>query len=155
MMFSEEAEKKIDELIVRYPQKRSAMIPALFIAQKERGYLSDEVMEYVGRRLGLTYMDVLTTASFYTMFYRRPIGKYNVQFCTSISCWLCGCDEIKKHIERKLEIKVGGTTPDGRFTLTEVECLGSCGTAPMLQVNFDYHEDLTPQKVDEILDSLP
>jgi NADH-quinone oxidoreductase subunit E len=155
MMFSPEAEKKIDELIAKYPQKRSAMIPMLFIAQAERGYLSDEVMEYVGRRLGLTYLDVMTTASFYTMFYRQPIGRYNIQLCTSISCWLCGCDEIKKHLEKKLAIKVGATTPDGRFTLTEVECLGSCGTGPAMQVNFDYHENLTPQQVDEILDKLP
>jgi NADH-quinone oxidoreductase subunit E len=155
MMFSPEAEKKIDELIAKYPQKRSAMIPMLFIAQAERGYLSDEVMEYVGRRLGLTYLDVMTTASFYTMFYRQPIGRYNIQLCTSISCWLCGCDEIKKHLEKKLGIKVGATTPDGRFTLTEVECLGSCGTGPAMQVNFDYHENLTPQQVDEILDKLP
>jgi NADH-quinone oxidoreductase subunit E len=89
------------------------------------------------------------------MFYRRPIGKYHIQLCANLSCWLCGCDEIKKHVEKKLRIKVGGTTPDGRFSFTEVECLGSCSTAPMMQVNFDYHENLTPQKVDEILDSLP
>lgn len=154
-MFSEQAEKKIDELLARYPHQRSAMLPILFVAQGEKGYLSDEVMEYVAKRMGLTYMDVLTTASFYTLLYRRPIGQYNIQLCTNVSCWLCGSDAIQKHIERKLGIKPGQTTPDGRFTFMEVECLGSCGTAPAMQINFDYHENLTPEKVDQILDSLP
>jgi NADH-quinone oxidoreductase subunit E len=154
-MFSEAAERKIDELLVCYPQPRSAMLPILYIAQEEKGHLSDDVIEYVARRMGLTYLDVLTTASFYTMFYRRPIGRYNIQLCTNVSCWLCGSDDIEKQIERKLGIKAGQTTADGRFTFMEVECLGSCGTAPALQINFDYHENLTPEKVDQILDSLP
>jgi NADH-quinone oxidoreductase subunit E len=154
-MFSEQAEKKIDELLARYPQKRSAMLPILFVAQAETGSLSDEVMQYVAQRMGLTYMDVMTTASFYTMFNRRPIGKYHIQLCTNVSCWLCGSDEVQKYIERKLSIKFGQTTPDGRFTFTRVECLGSCGTAPAMQVNFDYYENLTPEKIDQILDSLP
>lgn len=153
-MFSVEAEKKIDELLARYPQPRSALLPILYIAQEEKGYLSDDVIEYVARRMGLTYMDVLTTVSFYTMFYRQPIGQYNIQLCTNVSCWLCGSDDIEKHIERKLGIKAGQTTADGRFTFMEVECLGSCGTAPALQINFDYHENLTPETVDQILDSL-
>ncbi len=153
-MFSEQAEKKIDEFLARYPQKRSALLPILYVAQNETGYLSDEVMEYVAERMGLTYLDVLTTASFYTMFYRRPMGKYNIQLCTNVSCWLCGSDEIERHIERKLGIKLGQTTADGRFTFMEVECLGSCGTAPAMQVNFDYHENLTPEQLDRILESL-
>jgi NADH-quinone oxidoreductase subunit E len=153
-MFSEQAEKKIDELLARYPQNRSAMIPILFIAQAEKGWLSDEVMEYVAQRMGLTYLDVRTTASFYTMFYLKPVGKYNVQLCTNVSCWMCGSDDVQKHIERKLGIRFGETTPDGRFTFTSVECLGSCGMAPAMQINFDYHENLTPEKADQILDSL-
>lgn len=154
-MFSEEAERKIDELLDRYPRKRSAILPILFLAQAQHGYLSDDAMEYVAHRMGLTYMDVLTVASFYTMFYRRPIGRYNIQLCTNVSCMLCGSEKIQGRLEKKLGIKFNQTTPDGRFTLMEVECLGSCGTAPMMQVNFDYYEDLTPEKVDEVLDSLP
>lgn len=154
-MFSAEAEKKIDDLLARYPQPRSAILPILFIAQHERGYLSDDVIEYVARRMGLSYIDVLTTASFYTMFYRHPIGRYNIQLCTNVSCWLCGSDDVQRHIERKLGIKPGQTTPDGRFTLMEVECLGACGAAPAMQINFDYYENLTPERVDQILDALP
>ncbi|RMG49978.1 MAG: NADH-quinone oxidoreductase subunit NuoE [Acidobacteria bacterium] len=154
-MFSQQAEREIDRLLARYPRKRSAIIPVLFIAQKERGYLSDDVLEYVAKRMGLTYLDVVTVVSFYTMFYRRPIGKYNIQLCNNVSCMLCGSEKIQEHIERKLGITFGQTTPDGRFTFTEVQCLGSCGTAPVMQVNFDYYENLTPEKVDQILDSLP
>ncbi len=154
-MFSQQAEREIDRLLARYPRKRSAIIPVLFIAQKERGYLSDDVLEYVAKRMGLTYLDVVTVVSFYTMFYRRPIGKYNIQLCNNVSCMLCGSEKIQEHIERKLGITFGQTTPDGRFTLTEVQCLGSCGTAPVMQVNFDYYENLTPENVDQILDSLP
>lgn len=154
-MFSQQAEREIDRLLARYPRKRSAIIPVLFIAQKERGYLSDDVLEYVAKRMGLTYLDVVTVVSFYTMFYRRPIGKYNIQLCNNVSCMLCGSEKIQERIERKLGITFGQTTPDGRFTLTEVQCLGSCGTAPVMQVNFDYYENLTPENVDQILDSLP
>lgn len=154
-MFSPQAEKRIDELLAKYPQKRSALLPILYVAQAENGYLSDDVMEYVAQRMGLTYLDVLSTASFYTMFYRQPVGKYVVQLCSNVSCWLMGSDHIEKCIERKLGIRLGETTPDGKFTFIEVECIGACGGAPAMQINFDYHENLTPEKVDQILDSLP
>lgn len=154
-MFSPQAEKRIDELLAKYPQKRSALLPILYVAQTENGYLSDDVMEYVAQRMGLTYLDVLSTASFYTMFYRQPVGKYVVQLCSNVSCWLMGSDHIEKCIERKLGIRLGETTPDGKFTFIEVECIGACGGAPAMQINFDYHENLTPEKVDQILDSLP
>lgn len=154
-MFSQQAEKKIDELLAKYPQKRSALLPILYVAQAENGYLSDDVMEYVAQRMGLTYLDVLSTASFYTMFYRQPVGKYVVQLCSNVSCWLMGSDHIEECIERKLGIRLGETTPDGKFTFIEVECIGACGGAPAMQINFDYHENLTPDKVERILDALP
>jgi NADH-quinone oxidoreductase subunit E len=154
-MVSPEADKKIDELIARYPVKRSAILPVLFVVQGELGYLPDEAMYYAAKKLDLTYMDVASTASFYTMFYRQPMGRYNIQLCRNISCYLCGCEEIKGYLEKKLGIRFGETTSDGRFTLMEVECIGACSWAPAMQINFDFHQDLTPEKIDQVLDELP
>ncbi len=154
-MISAEAERRIEALIARYPVKRSALLPVLFIVQNELGYLPDEALHYVARKLDLTFLDVATTVSFYTMFHRRPIGRYHIQICRNVSCYLCGSEGIREHLERRLGIRCGETTPDGRFTLSEVECIGACSWAPAMQINFTFYHELTPERVDEILDSLP
>ncbi len=153
-MLSENTRQNIKALIERYPQRRSALIPSLQLAQEEVGYLSSDVIREVAKVFELTPNEVYEVASFYTMLYKRPVGRYVIQVCTNISCLLCGSEGIMSHLEKKLGIKPGETTPDNKFTLTEVECLASCGTAPVVQINEDYHEDLTLEKLDQILDSL-
>jgi NADH-quinone oxidoreductase subunit E len=154
-MFSEANEKKLDKIITRYPVKRSAILPALYIAQEEHGYVTDDDVKYVAGRLDMRVNEVEEVVTFYTMYSRKPIGKYKLQVCRTLSCWLRGAEEITERIEHKLGCGVGGTTPDGKFTLVEVECLGYCDLAPCLQVNFDYHEKVTPERVDEIIAGLP
>ncbi len=154
-MLSSEAKEKITQLKSRYPRAKSALLPALHLAQREHdGWLSDEVMAEVAELMALPPAEVRSVASFYTMFNRRPVGKYLVQVCTNISCSLLGAAHIVEHLKGKLGIEVGETTADGLFTLLEVECLGSCGTAPMMQVNDTYYENLTAERVDEILTEL-
>jgi len=153
-MYSEANEKKIDELLTHYPVKRSAILPALFIAQEEHGYVMDEDIKYLAQRLDMRVNEVEEVVTFYSMYSRKPIGKYKLQVCRTISCMLTGCNQITEHIGQKLGIGVGQTTPDGKFTLQEVECLGYCDLAPVLQVNFDYHEKVTPERVDEIIAGL-
>jgi NADH-quinone oxidoreductase E subunit len=153
--FSPEVEAEIDRHITKYPVIRSAILPLMFIVQRERGYLDPPGVNYLAKRLKLRITDVWEVATFYSMIHTKPIGKYHIQVCKTLSCKLLGAERITEHCAKKLGIKVGETTPDGKFSLSEVECLGSCGTAPMFQVNFDYHENLTPAKVDQILDSLP
>lgn len=153
--FSAEVENEIDRHIAKYPVKRSAIIPLMFIVQRERGYLDPPGVQYLANRLQLRVTDIWEVATFYSMLQTKPIGKYHIQICKTLSCKIMGEGKITDHVCRKLGIKPGETTPDGRFTLSLVECLGSCGTAPMFQLNFDYHENLTPEKVDQILDGLP
>lgn len=153
-MLSESACQQIQELISKYPQKRSALIPSLHLVQKELGHISQETMSDVARIFELAPNEVREVVSFYTMFHRKPVGKYVLQVCTNISCQICNAEGIMAHLEKKLGIKPGETTPDDKFTLLEVECLGSCGTSPVVQINEDYYEDLTPEKLDSILDSL-
>ena len=153
-MLSEAACRQIQALIGKYPKKRSALIPSLRLAQKEAGYISPETMCEIARMFDLSPNEVHEVASFYTMLFRKPMGKYVIQVCTNISCMLCNAEGIVAHLTEKLGIKTGETTPDGKYTLLEVECLGSCGTSPVMQINEDYYEDLTPEKVDRILDSL-
>ena len=138
----------------RYPQARSALIPSLHLAQAEAGYLSPEIIREVAKIFRLSPNEVYEVASFYTMLFKKPVGRYVVQVCTNISCLLCNCEEIMAHLQKRLGIKPGETTPDRKFTLMEVECLASCGTAPVVQINEDYHENLTVEKLDRILDSL-
>lgn len=152
--FSAEVEKEIDSHLAKYPVMRSAILPLMFIVQRERGYLDPPGVAYLAKRLRLRITDIWEVATFYSMLHVTPVGKYHVQVCRTLSCKIMGAGKITKSCADKLGIKLGETTADGRFTLSEVECLGSCGTAPMLQVNFDYHENLTPEKVDQILDSL-
>lgn len=144
----------VEKIKRRYPEGRqkSALIPVLHLAQAEfDGWLSPEVMDYVASLLDILPVEVYEVASFYSMFNLRPRGKCLIEVCRTSSCWLMGAEDIVEHIENKLGIKAGETTPDGQFTLKTVECLGSCGTAPMMQIGADYHENLTFEKVDAIL----
>jgi len=153
-MLSETAYQQIQTLMGKYPRKRSALIPALMLAQKEAGYLSTEILREIASLFGLTPNEINEVASFYSMLHKKPVGKYVLQVCTNISCLLCNAEGIMEHLTRRLGIRPGQTSEDGKYTLVEVECLGSCGTSPVVQINDDYHEDLTPENLDRILDSL-
>ena len=153
-VFSPEVEAEIDRHLAKYPSQRSAILPLMFIVQRERGYLDPPGVSYLANRLSLRITDIWEVATFYSMLHTKPIGKYHIQVCKTLSCKLRGAQKITEHCSKKLGIKPGETTPDGKFSLSEVECLGSCGTAPMFQINFDYHENLTTEKVDQILDGL-
>ena len=137
-----------------YPHPRSALIPSLQLAQGEIGYLAPEAIREIADLFGLTPSEVLEVATFYTMLYKKPVGKYVIQVCTNISCLLCNSEQILSHLEKRLGIKPGETTPDKMYTLLEVECLASCDTAPVVQINDDYHESLTVEKIDRILEIL-
>ena len=152
--FSPEAEARFQKILARYPEPRAAIMPTLWLAQEQFGYISEEVTEYVADLCGVTPVYVTGMASFYTMYDRKPVGKYHIQVCANLSCCLVGSESIIDVISEKLGIGLGETTSDGLFTLSEVECLGSCGTAPMMQINDDYWEDLTIEKTVEILDRL-
>lgn len=155
-VFSGEVEAEIDRHLAKYPIKRSAILPLMFIMQRERGgWLDPPAVAYLARRLGVQITVIWEVATFYSMINAAPVGKYHIQICKTLSCKLLGADKITEHCTNKLGIKPGETTRDGRFSIALVECLGSCGTAPMFQIGFDFHENLTPEKVDTILDSLP
>lgn len=154
--FSPAVVEEMKSHLTKYPadRKRSALIPLLFVIQRERGYIDNGGVNYLAQLLDIQVTDIWETATFYSMFNMRPIGKYHLQVCKTLSCRIMGEPQITGHICDKLGIHVGETTKDGLFTVSRVECLGSCGTAPMMQINFDYAEDLTTEKVDKILDSL-
>lgn len=138
----------------KYPadRTRSALIPLLFVIQRERGWIDNAGVNYLAKFLDLEVTDVWETATFYTMFNLRPVGRHHIQICKTLSCKIMGEPEITDHICSKLGIHPGETTEDGRFTVTMVECLGSCGTAPMMQIGLDYYENLTKESVDKILE---
>jgi len=153
--FSEETLALVQKMIRRYPdgKQKSALIPVLHLAQAEfDGWLSAPVMDYVASILKIQPIEVYEVASFYSMFNLKPVGKCVLEICRTSSCWLMGAEDVVRHIEKKLGIKEGQTTPDGMFTIKTVECLGSCGTAPMLQCGSQFHENLTMEKVDTLLD---
>lgn len=152
MKFSEEFESRFSRMLTHYPTKRSVLVPTLLYAQDEVGHLSEEVIGEIAARLELTELDVRNVISYYSMLTTKPRGKYDVQVCTNIACMVRGGEELLEHCKRKLGVGHKGTTPDGLFTLEEVECIGACSWAPAIQVNYDFHENLTPAKVDEILD---
>ena len=155
--FSEETLALVNRIIARYPEGRqkSALLPVLHLAQSEfNGWLSPQVMDYVASILRIKPIEVYEVASFYSMYNLKPVGTCLIEVCQTGPCWLRGSDDIVEHLKNKLNINVGETTSDGMFTLKTVECLGSCGTAPMLQVGAAYHEDLTNEKVDVLLDKL-
>jgi len=152
MKFSDEFETRFTEMVSHYPTKRSALVPTLLYAQDEVGALTDEVIAELAQRLGLTELEVRNVISYYSMLTTKPRGKYNVQVCTNIACMLRGGEEILDHCKKKLGIGHKGTTPDGLFSLEEVECIGACSWAAAAQVNYDFHENLTIEKMDKILD---
>jgi len=154
VQFSDATYKIFTEVLTRYPTKRAAILPTFWLAQQEFGYLSQEGMEYIAKLLDLSPAYVGAVASFYTMFNKEPVGKFHVQVCTNLSCTLLGAEHIVECMEKKLGIGLGQTSPDKRFTLSEVECLGSCGTAPVAQINDDYYENLTPESVVRLIDEL-
>jgi NADH-quinone oxidoreductase E subunit len=153
-MFSDQHIARIEQLKSRYQHPQSVILEALWMWQDEHGWVSEEGMTVIARLLGIPVSHVLGVVSFYTMFNRAPVGKYKIEVCTNISCMLRGSDRIVRHLEEALKIRVGDTTADKKFTLVEAECLGSCGTAPMMQIGDEYHENLDEAKVDTILKSL-
>ena len=149
--FSSENEIKFQEYVSRYPKIDSCMLPALWLVQEQEAWVSPEAMVYVADRLGKTPIQVYEVATFYTMFNLKPIGKHHIELCKTLSCMLCGSKDIKNHIKQTIGIEPGQTSEDGLFHLSEVECLGACGGAPMFALDGQYHEKLTNQKVDELI----
>ena len=149
--------KSIDEWIAKYPvdEKQSAVMEALMVVQSENGYLTSEAMDAVAEYLSMPAISVYEVATFYSMYELKPVGRHSVNVCTNISCLLRDSAAVVEHLEKKLDIKMGETTEDGRFTLRAVECLGACVNAPMMQVDKDYHESLTPEKIDAALEQYP
>jgi len=145
---------KIEEVAGRYPNRRSAIMPALYLAQAEHAKLSGEVLLEVADVLDVPEIWVYELATFYDMFHTEPVGTFHIQVCTNVSCLLLEAEGIVAHLESKLGIERGDTTPDGLFTLSTAECLGSCDTAPVMQVNYAYHENLSEARIDEILENL-
>jgi NADH-quinone oxidoreductase subunit E len=155
--FPQTLQDKIDHWVSKYPsdQKRSAVLPVLLLVQEyHQGWLTDDLMRVVAEYLDMPQIAVHEVASFYSMFELKPVGKYKISVCTNISCMLSGCDKIVRHLKQKLNIQFGETTQDKKFTLKEVECLGACGNAPVMQIGHQYYENLTPEKTDKILDEL-
>ena len=152
--FTDENLRLAREIIVRYPKPRSAMIPLLHLAQEQNGYVPQDAMEQVAELVGVSAAEVLGTLSFYEMFKRVEPGRYQVNVCHGISCFLCGAGELLSHAEEKLGVKSGGTTPDGMFSLEAVECIAACTEAPALQVNYRYSHRAAPETFDELIDAL-
>jgi len=152
--FDEAMEAKIAEILQRYPTKRAAMLPVLWLCQERYGWISPGVIEAVASRLGESPAFVEGVVSFYTMFHRTPPARYVLQLCVTLSCELCGAKTLAQHIKERLGIGFGEKTQDGMFQLVGVECLGACGGAPVLQVNEDYYENMTVEKLDELLSEL-
>ncbi len=152
MRFSEEFESRFAEMLTHYPTRRSALVPTLLYAQDEVGSLTDDVIAELAQRLELTELEVRNVISYYSMLTTKPRGKYNVQVCTNIACMLVGGEELLEHCKKKLGIGNKGRTQDGLFSLEEVECIGACSWAPAVQVNYDFHENLTNAKMDQVLD---
>ena len=153
-MIFEKFKSQVEEILSRYPEKRSALLPLLYIAQRQEGYVSEPAMKEIAKILGLTPPQVYETVTFYTMFNLKPIGKFHLQVCRSLMCALVGSDDLVEWIRKRLGISPGQTTADKLFTFSTVECLASCGTGPMMQVNDEYYEQLNDEKVGRILDDL-
>ncbi|HET7442331.1 MAG TPA: NAD(P)H-dependent oxidoreductase subunit E [Terriglobales bacterium] len=152
MRFSDQFEQRFAEMLTHYPTKRSVLVPTLLYAQDEIGYLNEEAIAELAGRLDLTELEVRNVISYYSMLTTKPRGRYNVQICTNISCMLRGAENIFAHCKKKLGVGHKGTTADGLFSLEEVECIGACSWAPAAQVNYDFHENLTAEKMDQVLD---
>ena len=154
--FSKTAEEQIENILKKYPEKKklSAILPLLTLTQRQEGYVSPEAMVEIGKRLDCSPAYVQSVCSFYTMYYTHPVGKHLILFCHNISCQLNGADDLLKYTAEKLNVKVGETTADKKFTLHREECLAACCGAPMMRVNDTYYENLTRERIDHILDSL-
>jgi NADH-quinone oxidoreductase subunit E len=151
-LFSPELAARFDKLVTLYPWRRSALVPMLLYAQDEVGCLSDEVISEIAHRVQLTELEVRDVISYYSLLHTKPHGKFHVQVCTNISCMLCGGNELLAHCSKRLGIGHKQTTSDGLFSLEEVECIGACCWAPAVQVNYDFHENQTPESMDKVLD---
>lgn len=155
-LLTEDIKKHLaDVYLPRYPTKRAALLPALHLVQHHYGHISREALEEIAAFLELSPAEVLDTASFYEEFWLKPKGRYLISVCRSLACEICNSKSLTAHLKRKLNIDIGETTPDGKFTLIELECLGACGTAPVALINDVLHENLTPARLDELLDHLP
>jgi NADH-quinone oxidoreductase E subunit len=154
MAWPKAAQARIDEVLGRYPNRRSAILPVLWIAQREFGWISPAALRLVAATVELPEPEVFGVATFYTMFNLKPVGRHHLQVCMTLSCSLMGADRLFRHLSEKLGIGHGETTPDGRFTLRKVECLAACGRGPCMQVNLDYHENLDEAKADALLEKL-
>ncbi|MCX6120320.1 MAG: NAD(P)H-dependent oxidoreductase subunit E [Ignavibacteriales bacterium] len=153
-MLNEENQKKVEELRKRYPTAQALVLPVLWMIQEQEGYISEESMKYTGTLLNIPYGHILGVVTFYTMLQKKAVGKHHIEVCTNVSCMLRGSGKILEHIEKRLGIKAGERAQDKKWTLSEAECLGSCGTAPMLALGDEYYENLTLEKVDKLLDTL-
>jgi NADH-quinone oxidoreductase subunit E len=153
-MISEATRTRCDELTKRYPEKRSALIPILHEVQAEAGHLAPDVIAWVADYLGLSPADVMSVASFYDMFHLEPVGRHIIYVCQNLTCSLLGAEKLIGYLEAKLGVRMGETTPDGKITVKRMECLASCGTAPSIQVDGIYHHQVTPEKLDALLDAL-
>jgi len=151
--FDAKSEAAFQKLLTQYPTKRAVVLPALWLAQEQDGHLTVESMEYVAKRLDQSAVSVFAVVEFYTMFKTEPVGKHDIQLCRTLSCAMRGCDDLQGTIERKLGIGPGEKTPDGKFSFELVECLGSCGTAPMMRMNNRYWENLSVEKLERIIDA--
>lgn len=154
--FSQESESRFQKLLTMFPDKRSVILPALYLLQRDKGYVDIEGMEYIAQKIGdpIALSHVYGVATFYTMYNKKQVGKYHIQICSNVSCYISGSDDITNHICKKLDVQKGQTTKDKKFTVSEVQCLGACGYGPMMQINETYYEFLDLEKVDQILDSL-
>jgi NADH-quinone oxidoreductase E subunit len=153
-MLNEANIASLDHLRKCYPTALALLLPVLWMVQEQEGYISEESMKYVGTLLNIPYSHILGMVTFYSMLNKKSIGRNHIEVCTNISCMLRGSDKILEHIEKRLGIKAGGTSADKKWTITEAECMGSCGTAPMIAAGGDYYENLTIEKVDKLIDSL-
>ncbi len=154
IQFSEAAMKRYENIISHYPERRAALIPVLVLAQREFNWISDEVADYVGNLMGYAPSDVLSVASFYTMLHKKPVGKFHLDVCRTLSCWLMGTYPCVAEIKKTLGVEAEQITSDGMFSWNLTECLGSCGTAPAMQVGDRYFENLKPEKMSEIIEQL-
>lgn len=152
--FTPALKKRIEGVLAHYPNKQAGLLPVLRLVQSEKGFISAEDERIVAALLGLRPIKVREVVTFYTLFARKPLGKFHIQVCSNLSCSLAGGEKILEHLKARLGIRIGQTTPDGKYTLTEVECLGACEQAPCMMVNFDYYGNLDPEKIDRILEDL-
>jgi len=153
-MLKQENLEKAQALFTRYPEKKAALLPILWIAQEQEGWISQEMMKYIGDLVGVPYAHVLGVVTFYTMYNDKKLGKHHIEVCTNVSCMLRGSDKILSTVEKVCGAKLGSTSADGKFTISEVECMGACGGAPMIAIGEEYHEHLTPEKTEQLLASL-